>query len=231
MTGIFCAIDEADLPRAQKLAHEVASAGIDIKLGLEFFVAHGPSGVLQVRKAVPNARLFLDLKLHDIPNTVAGAVTSALSCGADYITIHTSGGQAMMQAAVQAAQGKIKILGVTVLTALDDDDLQSVGQQTPASAQVMRLAALAKMCGLAGVICSPHEIANLRASHGADFKLVVPGIRPAGADSGDQKRVMTPQEAASLGASDLVIGRPITQAKDPALAARGLLESLALKAA
>jgi orotidine-5'-phosphate decarboxylase len=237
---IFCAIDAPDLPSALDLTSKLKGTGVDLKLGLEFFIAEGPRGVDAVRAAAgDDVKIFLDLKLHDIPNTVAGAVRSALRCRADYLTLHASGGREMMRAAVLAAaeaQEKTGIaapvlLGVTVLTHMDAQDLEGIGIQAAPADQVARLGALAKETGMGGAVCSPQEIARLRALCGAGFALVVPGIRPAGAAAGDQKRIMTPQEAAALSADALVIGRPITEAKDPARAAADIVQSLRASAA
>jgi orotidine-5'-phosphate decarboxylase len=203
-----------------------------LKLGLEFFNANGPDGVRMITAL--GRPLFLDLKLHDIPNTVAGGIRSAAALGPAFITIHASGGPAMMRAAADAATraaeasgiARPRLLGVTVLTSLDGDDLAAVGQDPAVADQVDRLAALARECGLDGVICAPPEIARLRKLCGGDFTLMVPGIRPAGSDSGDQKRVMTPEQAMAQGADHLVIGRSITRAADPALAARGIADGL-----
>lgn len=230
---IFCALDTTDIERARGLAGSLSSV-CGLKLGLEFFNAHGPQGVRAVMESAPDGVLFLDLKFHDIPNTVAGAVRAAVALRPMYLNVHASGGAEMMRAAVEAAQGESarlgipspKLLAVTVLTSLDDSGLEAVGQAPPASDQVRRLADLAQRSGLDGVVCSAHEIAALRAACGPDFVLMVPGIRPVGADSGDQKRVMTPPAAMQAGASHLVIGRPITGAADPTEAARGILRSI-----
>jgi orotidine-5'-phosphate decarboxylase len=222
---ILCAIDTPDLARAQTLIAATAGAVGGVKLGLEFFVAHGPAGVRQAAGAEKN--LFLDLKLHDIPNTVAGAVKSSLTLDPLLLTLHCAGGAAMMRAAAEARGGaRTKLLGVTVLTSLDDSDLAATGQTGPAAAQVRRLALLAQASGLDGVVCSPQEVAMLRAACGKGFLLVVPGIRPAGAAVGDQKRVQTPRDAIDAGADYLVIGRPITEAPDPQAAARAILGEL-----
>ena len=221
---ILCAIDTPDPGAAGKLVRAVQGEVGGIKLGLEFFGANGPQGVRLA--AAGESSIFLDLKLHDIPNTVAGAVRSVASLEPMLLTIHTSGGPAMMraaaEAATEAAQGRrrMKLMGVTVLTSLDGSDLEAVGQRGPVEDHVRRLAGLAQKSGLDGVICSPMEVAKLRADCGRDFLLVVPGIRPAGSAVGDQKRVMTPREAIDAGADYLVIGRPITEAQDPAAAAR-----------
>ncbi len=226
---IFCALDTTDLGRAVALAGQLAGRVGGIKLGLEFFGANGPEGVARV--AETGLPIFLDLKFHDIPNTVAGAVRAVLPLKPAMLTVHASGGGAMLRAAMDAAaeagEARPKILAVTVLTSLDDDDLEAVGQSRPATDQVLRLAELAQKSGVDGIVCSPHEVATMRAECGPDFCLVVPGIRPAGAALGDQKRVMSPAEAVAAGADYLVIGRPITQADDPADAARRIAEEMA----
>lgn len=216
---IVVAVDRMRLEDAHgDVAKLKARAGV-IKLGLEFFVANGPQGVRAVAGPTP---LFLDLKLHDIPNTVAGGVRSACQVSPKFITIHAAGGEAMMRAAADAAKAagssRPLLLAITVLTSLDDRDLDTVGQRGPVAEQAKRLAVLAKKSGLDGVVCSAHETAALRTECGKDFLLVVPGIRPSWATSNDQKRVVTPVEAVRRGADYLVIGRPITQADDPASA-------------
>lgn len=225
---IFVAIDRM---RADEAAADLARLGTDgfaLKLGLEFFVANGPDGV---RKVAGTRPLFLDLKLHDIPNTVAGGVRSAALCRPRFLTIHASGGRAMLTAARDAAHAtgadRPLLLAITILTSLDDADLDAVGQRGPSGEQALRLAMLAREAGIDGVVCSPHEIARLRKAVGPDFKLVVPGIRPEWAAAGDQKRVMTPREAVDLGADHLVIGRPITQATDPKAALARILAEIA----
>lgn len=227
MNPVFVALDTTDLDRARDLAARLKPFVGGLKLGLEFFNAHGPQGVRAIREL--GLPIFLDLKFHDIPNTVAGAVRAAASLGADILNVHAAGGEAMLKAAREAAFGvdpKIKVIAVTVLTSLSDTDLDATGQRGPAHDQVLRLATLTRDCGLAGVVCSAHEIALLRLTMGPDFLLVVPGIRPKGAAMGDQQRVMGPKEARDLGASILVIGRPITGAQDPVAAARDIASSL-----
>jgi len=226
---VFCAIDTKDPAKAQGLAKSLHGVVGGIKLGLEYFMANGPQGYAPfVGTDLP---LFVDVKLHDIPNTVAGGIASLLPLQPDFITIHTSGGPAMMKAAAQAADKaqskRPKILGVTVLTSLDANDLRAVGQNPDTEGQVKRLALLAKECGLDGIVCSPVEVKMLRETCGPDLILMVPGIRPAWAATGDQKRVMTPREAIDAGATYLVIGRPITGADDPAAAARRINDELA----
>jgi orotidine-5'-phosphate decarboxylase len=225
---IFVAVDTPRLGAAQDLGRALAGRVEGLKLGLEFFVAEGPAGVRAM--AGLGLPIFLDLKLHDIPNTVAGAVRSAAALAPSLLTLHAAGGLAMLQAARAAAADAPRpprLIAVTVLTSLDESDLAATGQRGPALEQARRLAGLAQRAGLAGVVCSPHEIAPLRADCGPEFLLVVPGIRPAGAAAGDQKRVMSPAEAAAAGASALVVGRPITAAPDPAAAAAAIRAELA----
>jgi orotidine-5'-phosphate decarboxylase len=226
---IFCAIDTPDLARAQALAAQLQGHIHGLKLGLEFYMAHGPEGFRAIASHT-NLPLFLDVKLHDIPNTVAGAIGSLLPLKPGFVTMHASGGGAMMKAAVDMAvrlgPARPKLLGITVLTSLDAKDLAAVGQEAHTSSQVLRLAKLAKDSGLDGVVCSPEEVELLRKNFGPDFILMVPGIRPSWAAAGDQKRVMTPKEAVTAGATYLVIGRPITGAENPAEAARRIVEEL-----
>lgn len=226
---IFCAVDMPDVSAARDLAGMLDGNVGGLKLGLEFFMANGPHGVREVAgdAGIP---MFLDVKLHDIPNTVAGAVRSILPLKPSLVTIHTSGGPAMMEAAARAAEeagaDRPKLIGVTVLTSLDDDDLKAVGVNRSSGDQVTALAKLARDCGLDGAVCSPLEVKALREACGPGFMLVVPGIRPAGGEVGDQKRVMTPREALDAGADVLVIGRPITQAADPAAAAAAIVQEI-----
>ncbi|MEH6629655.1 MAG: orotidine-5'-phosphate decarboxylase [Halopseudomonas aestusnigri] len=228
---IFVAIDTPDINRATKLARLLSGEVGGIKIGKELFTAQGPNAV---RGAVGGEPLFVDLKFHDIPNTVAGAIRSSLHMRPFMVNVHASGGKAMMQAAVDAARETSEDLGiprpmvlaVTVLTSLDDNDLTEVGQNGPAADQVKRLALLAQESGIDGVVCSSKEIGILRETCGPNFKLVVPGIRPTWAAAGDQKRIMTPKDAVAAGADYLVIGRPITSADDPLAAARRIVEEL-----
>jgi orotidine-5'-phosphate decarboxylase len=224
---VFVAIDTTDLKHARALAARLKPHVGGIKLGLEFFSAHGPDGVRGFSDL--GLPIFLDLKFHDIPNTVAGAVRAAAGLGVDILNVHAAGGPAMLRAAVEAARGvnpKTKVIAVTVLTSLSEADLEATGQRSPAADQVVRLAQLTRDCGLDGVVCSAHEIARLRAALGPEFLLVVPGIRPKGSDLGDQQRVMGPKEARDAGAGILVVGRPITAAPDPVQAACDIAESL-----
>jgi orotidine-5'-phosphate decarboxylase len=223
---LFVALDTPDAARAADLARAIGTRA-GIKIGLEFFAANGPAGIGQVRQ--PGQALFLDVKFHDIPNTVAGAVRSALALEPDLITIHAGGGRAMMEAAREAAERaptRPALIGVTVLTSLDDAALEEAGQRGPAADQVLRLGKLARDAGLDGAVCSAHEIRPLKQTLGPSFRLLVPGLRPKGADAGDQARVMTPGEAARLGADWLVVGRPITAAPDPTAALARILDEI-----
>ena len=231
---IFCALDTTDVDHAISLANALKGTIGGIKLGLEFFCAAGPDGFKRVAES--GMPLFLDLKFHDIPNTVAGAIRSVAPLAPKILTIHTQGGPAMMQAAAESAAREADrhgvekpwVCGVTILTSLDDNDLDAIGVADPVAKQVERLASLAHKSGLDGMVCSPKEITLACAATSPDFKLVVPGIRPAGSAVGDQKRVMTPLDAVTAGASVLVIGRPITQADDPIAAAEKIVESLSI---
>ena len=225
---ILCAIDVADPNQAKTLVRTLKGAVGGIKLGLEFFTANGPRAVKDTAQGLP---LFLDLKLHDIPNTVAGSVKAAATLEPLLLTVHCAGGAAMMKAAAEAAKqagrGKpMKLLGVTVLTSLDERDLEATGQKGPVAEQVKRLALLAKESGLDGIVCSPQEVAELRQALGPEFLLVVPGIRIGSLSHGDQKRVMGPKDAITSGADYLVIGRPITGSPSPAAAARSMLAEI-----
>ncbi len=224
---IFCAIDTNDLDRAINLASQIAPVTGGIKLGLEFFNANGLEGVKRVLDSAPDAKLFLDLKLHDIPNTVARAVKSICdSVTPAFLNVHASGGSEMMKAARQACPQSVKMLSVTLLTSLDESAIKEIGFCSGIAARVEQLALLSKNSDMDGVVCSAHEIKALRKSCGDDFTLMVPGIRPKGANKGDQKRVMTPEKALAAGANHLVIGRPITGSSDPARAAQDILDSL-----
>jgi orotidine-5'-phosphate decarboxylase len=223
---LITAIDTADTAHARRLAAAVAPACGLVKLGLEFFLGNGPAG-LAIAGDTP---VFLDLKLHDIPNTVAGAVRALLPLGVRMLTVHAGGGAAMVSAAREAAEAagpsRPLILAVTVLTSLDAAALQATGVPGEVSAQVLRLGRLALQAGADGLVCSAHELAALRAALGDDPVLVVPGIRPAGSEAGDQARVMTPAAAVQAGADYIVVGRPITQAADPARAAASIAASI-----
>jgi len=216
MTALITAIDTSELDQAAALVDQVAPHCAMVKLGLEFFLRQGAAGYAA---AARGRDVFLDLKLHDIPNTVAGGVRAVLPLAPKLLTIHAQGGAAMVEAAVKAADGRTKIIAVTVLTSLSSEALAQTGVSGGPAQQVLRLARLALGAGADGLVCSPHEISLLRDAFGAKPILVVPGIRPVGAALGDQSRVMTPQQAAAAGADYIVVGRPITGAPDPATAA------------
>lgn len=220
---IYVAIDTPDLAKAKALASAVRTQAGGIKLGLEFFSHNGRAGVLELAEL--GLPLFLDLKFHDIPNTVAKAIQALVPLEPAVMTVHAAGGRAMMEAAKAAAPTSTRVVGVTVLTSLDGSDLKSVGVNGDPAGQVERLAALARESGLDGIVCSGSEVATARAAW-KDGYFVVPGIRPAGAGAGDQKRVMTPRAAIDAGASILVIGRPVTAASDPAAALRAIAATL-----
>lgn len=195
-----------------------------LKVGLEAFVRWGPSAVEEAQRS--SAAVFLDLKLHDIPNTVAGAVRGARALGVRYLTLHVGGGVSMLSSAVQAAAGELHLLGVTILTHLDRRGLEALGLSGTPQERVFRWARLARDAGLSGVVCSPREAAALRDAHPRPFLLVTPGIRPAGISPDDQRRVATPADAVRDGADLLVIGRPITRAPDPGQVLEALAREL-----
>lgn len=223
MNPIFVAIDTPDLGAAQAMARAVSAHAGGIKLGLEFFSRNGRDGVLAL--AAAGTPIFLDLKFHDIPNTVAGAVRALAPLVPAILTVHATGGRAMMAAAKDAAPAGTKVVAITVLTSLDRDDLGAIGVDAAPADQVVRLAKLARDAGLDGIVCSGNELDAARAVWPEGF-FVVPGIRPADTDSGDQKRVMTPRAARAAGASILVIGRPVTRASDPAAALQAISATL-----
>jgi orotidine-5'-phosphate decarboxylase len=220
------ALDYPDAESALKLVDTLGDTCQWFKVGMELYYAAGNAFVQQLRKR--GFDVFLDLKLHDIPNTVAGAVRSATQAGAGLLTIHASGGAAMMSAAAEAAQspGSPRLLAVTVLTSMDANELAGIGITATPAAQVLRLAKLAQRSGIDGMVCSPEEVAAVRAATTPDTILVIPGIRPTGSAIGDQKRIATPAQAIANGASMLVVGRPITRAPDPAAATRAILHEI-----
>ncbi len=221
---LCAALDFPSFAAAEPFARAVAPHVGMLKVGLELFVAEGPP---VVRAAAALGRpVFLDLKLHDIPNTVAGAARSAAASGAALLTVHAAGGEEMVRAAVRGAGPGVRVLAVTVLTSLDAAALDAIGLAGPPEAAVVRLARLAVGAGAGGLVCSPHEVAAVRAAVGPGPLLVVPGVRPAGAAKGDQARVATPAEAVRAGADVIVLGRPLRDAPDPALAAREIAASL-----
>lgn len=220
---IYVAIDTPDLAHAKTLAKAVKKHAGGLKLGLEFFAANGPEGVSEI--AHLGLPLFLDLKLHDIPNTVAKAIQALRPLEPAVITVHGAGGRAMLEEAKAAAPASTRVVAVTVLTSLDEDDLAATGVNGNPHDQVERLAKLAKSAGLDGIVCSGHEVKEVHRQWKDGF-FVVPGLRPANDKNGDQKRTVTPRDARDAGASVLVIGRPITRAEDPLAAARAIEETL-----
>src|SRR4051794_821287 len=223
MKPIFVAIDTPDLERAVSIAKAVRDEAGGVKLGLEFFSAQGPDGYRRIAQL--GLPIFLDLKLHDIPNTVAKAVRAIAALEPAILTVHAAGGREMMAAAKAAAPPGTKVVAVTVLTSLDRDDLAGIGVTSSPAEQVQRLAALAREAGVDGIVCSGEEVAAARAAW-PDGTIVVPGVRPEGFEVADQKRVVTPVQALGDGASVLVIGRPITAAANPAKAIADIVESL-----
>jgi len=220
---IFVAIDTPDLARAKEIAQRVRGHVGGLKLGLEFFCANGRQGVAEMEAL--GLPVFLDLKFHDIPNTVAKAIQSLRALDPAILTVHAAGGRAMMEDAKAAAPERTKVVAVTVLTSLDGEDLASIGMPSDPHGQVERLTALAREAGLDGVVCSGAEVAAAKRLWPHGF-FVVPGVRPAEGAVADQKRVVTPRAALDAGASVLVIGRPITDAPDPDAAARAIQATL-----
>ena len=226
---ICVALDTPDIARARELARALRGLAGHAKIGMEFFYAHGPQGYEAV--AQEGLPIFLDLKLHDIPNTVSQALKSLMRLDPRpaIINVHASGGMAMMKAAADAVAGQAKLIAVTVLTSLTDDDLWAAGfdRDQNGGAHAVQLAKLAQQAGLDGVVCSAREVKAIKSATAKDFLTVVPGIRPADSDAQDQKRIATPRAARDDGADILVIGRPITGAADPAQAARAIAVELA----
>ena len=224
-TELIIALDVDTLAAAARLVRTLGPAVTWYKIGKQLFTRFGPTAVAQLKAA--GKRVFLDLKYHDIPSTVAKAVGAAAVIGADLTNVHASGGPAMLSAAAAAAADSgIRVIGVTLLTSLDRTELDAIGISADPGTQVVRLARLVHTAGLAGVVCSALEIAPLRAACGQDFLLVAPGIRPGTSARDDQRRVMTPRAAAAAGADFIVVGRPVTQAADPAAAAAAILADL-----
>jgi len=221
---IAVALDAPDLETAARWASQVTPHVSTVKVGLELYLRYGP-GVLASVRGASQVQVFLDLKLHDIPATVASAARVVARLRPALLTVHAAGGRAMIQAAVNAAP-ETQIAAVTVLTSLREADLAATGVTGAALDVVRRRSVLAVEAGARALVCSPHEVAAVRAEVGPDVKLITPGVRPAGSDIGDQARVATPQEALNAGADLLVIGRPITQAPDPGAAAAALAASL-----
>ncbi len=226
---VIVALDVARAADALALADSLAPAECRLKVGKELFTAEGPAVVRALHDR--GFEVFLDLKFHDIPNTVAAAVATAADLGVWMVNVHASGGRRMMTAARERLlQGNYdtRLIAVTVLTSMEREDLADIGLDVEPMDQVRRLAALTAECGLHGVVCSAQEAAVLREQQGRDFLLVTPGIRPAGSDSGDQRRIMTPEQAVAAGVSYMVIGRPISQTASPSEALRAINRSLGL---
>ncbi len=225
---LIVALDVASASAAQKIVADVGDSAFTYKVGLQLFTAEGPRVVRDL--VASGRRVFLDLKYHDIPNTVSAAVRAAAGLGVSMVTVHASGGSKMLRAASEAARGAnpaLVVLAVTVLTSMDDEDLEKVGVQTRMADQVLRLTSLALAQGCRGVVTSPLEASLLRSELGKDFAIVTPGVRPAGSQAGDQARFATPAEAIAAGATHIVVGRPITAAADRAAAATAILDQMA----
>jgi len=224
---LIVALDVSSAAAAQKIVAVVGDFASCYKVGMQLYTAEGPRVVRDL--VASGRRVFLDLKYHDIPNTVAAAVREAAGLGASMLTIHASGGGKMMRAATEAASNPnaaLMVLAVTVLTSLDDNDLDKLGVHGRVQDQVLRLAALALAAGCHGVVASAREASALRSELEGDFAIVTPGVRSAGAEPGDQARVVTPAEAIAAGATHIVVGRPITTAADPASEARAILSQI-----
>jgi len=225
---LIVALDVSSSAAARKIVAAVGDSAHAYKVGMQLYTAQGPG---MVRELVESGRkVFLDLKYHDIPNTVGAAVSEAAQLGVSMLTVHATGGGKMLRAAVEAAQAinsQLLVLAVTVLTSLDDSDLNMLGLRGGVLDEVLRLAALALSNGCQGIVASAREASALRAEFGRDFTIVTPGVRPAGSGADDQARVVTPAEAIAAGASYIVVGRPITGASDPAAEARAILGQLA----
>lgn len=234
---LIVALDVRSAAEAQRIVAQLGDSVRLYKVGMQLYTAEGPTIVRELVRS--GHRVFLDLKYHDIPNTVASAVREAAQLGVSMLTVHASGGKKMLAAAVEGARSAgrsgassqtdsegLKILAVTVLTSMDQEDLNQVGVPGAVMDQVVRLASMAWDAGCSGVVSSAHEAKILRKEIGNNFLVVTPGVRPDGSESGDQARVVTPAEAIAAGASHIVVGRPITAAQDPAAAARAILEEM-----
>jgi len=222
---LIVALDVPNARAAQELVQRIGESAVLYKVGLQLFTAEGPP---VVRELIASGRkVFLDLKLHDIPNTVSHAVKSAVEIGAHMLTVHAGGGSDVLRAAVEAASGRLKLLAVTVLTSMDQEDLDETGIPATIKDHVLHLARLAQRTGCDAVVSSPLEIVALRRMLGPEFGIVIPGVRPAGSGSHDQQRIATPAQAIADGASHIVVGRPITQAQDPAHAVEAIVKEMA----
>lgn len=227
--NLIVALDVSSAAAAQKIVAAVGISALTFKVGMQLYTAEGPSVVRDL--VASGRRVFLDLKYHDIPNTVGAAVREAAGLGVSMLTIHAAGGSRMIHAAVEAARNvnpSLMVLGVTMLTSLDDQDLDKIGMRGHVVDQVLRLAGLALTSGCHGVVASAREAAELRSELGKHFLIVTPGVRPAGRDHGDQSRVVTPTQAISAGATYIVVGRPITDAPDPGAEARSILDQMSV---
>jgi len=227
--NLIVALDVSSAAAAQKIVAAVGISALTFKVGMQLYTAEGPSVVRDL--VASGRRVFLDLKYHDIPNTVGAAVREAAGLGVSMLTIHAAGGSKMIRAAVEAARNvnpSLMVLGVTMLTSLDDQDLDKIGMRGHVVDQVLRLAGLALTSGCHGVVASAREAAELRSELGKHFLIVTPGVRPAGRDHGDQSRVVTPTQAISAGATYIVVGRPITDAPDPGAEARSILDQMSV---
>jgi orotidine-5'-phosphate decarboxylase len=225
---LIVALDVSSAAAARKIVAAVGDSAFTYKVGMQLYTAEGPSIVREL--VASGRRVFLDLKYHDIPNTVGAAVREAVQLGVSMLTVHASGGGKMLRAAAEAAASPAAsplVLAVTVLTSLDDSDLNKLGVRGNVVDQVLRMAALALSNGCKGVVASAHEASSLREELGRDFAIVTPGVRPAGSGHADQVRVVTPAEAVASGATYIVVGRPITEAADPAAEARAILGQIA----
>ena len=224
---LIVALDVSTAVAAHKIVATIGDSAFTYKVGMQLYTAEGPQLVRDLVRS--GRRIFLDLKYHDIPNTVAAAVHEAARLGVSMLTVHASGSAKMLRAAVdagRAAKPDLVVLAVTVLTSMDQDDLEKIGIQSTVQEEVLRLASLALTSGCQGIVTSAREASKLRAELGRDFAIVTPGVRPAGTGHGDQVRVVTPAEAIAAGASHIVVGRPITEAVDPATEARKILSQI-----
>lgn len=224
---LIVALDVSTAAAAQKIVVAVGDSALTFKVGMQLYTAEGPQVVRDL--VASGRRVFLDLKYHDIPNTVAAAVREAARLGVSMLTVHASGGNKMLRAAIDAARvvnPSLLVLAVTVLTSLDQNDLEQVGIQGSVQDEVLRLSRLALASGCQGIVTSARESSRLRSELGNDFAIVTPGVRPIGKDHADQARVVTPAEAIAAGASHIVVGRPITEAADPAAEARSILQQI-----
>jgi orotidine-5'-phosphate decarboxylase len=226
---LIVALDVSTADAASKIVTAVGDSAGTYKIGMQLYTAAGPRSVKDLVSS--SRKVFLDLKYHDIPNTVAGAVKDAAALGVDMLTVHAMGGGKMLRAAVESARAanrNLKVLAVTVLTSIDDDELNAVGVPGLVSDEVVVLAKLALSSGCAGVVASAQEASELRRQFGDKFLIVTPGVRPAGSDHGDQARVVTPAQAIEAGASHIVVGRPIVEAANPAQAVKEILAQMSL---